>query len=669
MSTIRNTGTPAPGSTGPLKPTAPSALPQPGAAAPGNAASQKAARDAARTAQQAAARLKALGRFNALPERIRDLDSRIQSAQRAVGRDESALKSLQNALARGFRLGAGRAPVNTKSVATRLQSQIADQKKSIQGLQAERKVILAEKADDTPDGKVDAGHQKVLAEIGKLDGQIGKAQSDKLAGESKLESLLNKKVEEFGKSSGLQITQIRLKDSIADQKKAIEKARKDIASLGENSGQLRKQNAGFEAENKKLFTQEQAKGAERRKLLGEQAADRPLYDALKALEPASLADGDKTFIAAYDKRAGAITGLTNDITQLNQKQDANQASIVKNQQTLRDNDTKVNGLNASIKAAEGDIKGLEGQLSNVNTRLAELDKAGKALDGQIAAQTAEVKKLGDQLTGLQDQRKTAVRQARGTEVQDVRLGEAQVERLDKEIGTVKGQLDTAKSKLTDLVSRRDQVKSDADRLGKEVGALKAAIDGLKAEMAGARKSLEGNEKSIGNLVAENAKLFAQEQGLGKERQGLLRQIAEEGPLADALKSLDPEVLTEDDKKFIESFDAAGARVKAIGSEVASLNEKQSANDGKIGELRTANEGLQKRIQDLEASIKSDSGKLAGLEKSLQEANGKIAGLDKEIATAQKGIDQLQQKLSGLESERGKWLAELEQDKSELAALK
>ncbi len=669
MSIIHNSGISVPGSTGPLKSAAPAAQPQTGAAAPASAASQKAARDAARTAQQAASRLKALARFDALPARIRDLDSRIQNAQGTVARNESTLKSLQNALTRGFRLGAGRAPVNTKSVATRLQSQIAEQKKSIQALEEERKVILAEKADDTADGKVDAGHQKAIAEIGKLDGQIGKAQSDKLAGESTLESLLNKKVDEYGKSSGVRGEQLKLQGQIADQKKAIELARKEIASLGENSGQLRKQNVGLEAENKKLFNQEQAKGAERRKLLGEQVADRPLYDALKALEPASLADSDKTFIAAYDKRAGAITGLSNDISQLNQKQDANQATTAKNQQTLRANDTKVNGLNTSIKSAEGDIKGLEGQLANVNKRLAELDKAGKALDGQITAQTAEVKKLGDQLTGLQDQRKTAVRQARGTEVQDVRLGEAQVERMDKEIATVKGQLDSAKSNLATLVSRRDEVKAEVERLGKDVGALKASIDGLKKDQTAARNTLADNQKSIGNLEADNSKLYAQEQALGKERQGLLKQIAEDGPLAGALKALEPELLTEDDQKFIASFDAANARVKAIGSEVTSLNEKQAANSGKIGELKTANEGLQKLIQDLEASIKSDTGKLAGLEKNLQDANGKLAGLEKEITATQKGIDQLQQKLSGLEGERGKWLAELDQDKSELAALK
>lgn len=669
MSIIRNSGIPGPGTTGPLKSSAPVAPSQPVAAGSTSAAAQKAARDAARTEKQAADRLKALTRFESLSGRIEALDGRIQSAQGAVARDESALKGLQNALTRGFKLGAGRAPVNTKSVTTRLQAQIADQKKSIQALQEERKVILAEKADDTPDGKVDAAHQKAIAEIGKLDGQIGKAQSDKLAGESKLESLVNKKLEEFGKSSGLQITQIRLKDSIADQKKAIETARKDIAGLGENSAQLRKQNTGLQAENKKLFDQEQAKGAERRKLLGEQVADRPLYDALKALEPASLADSDKSFIAAYDKRAGAITSLSNDISQLNQKQDANQATIVKNQQTIRENDTKVNGLNASIKTAEGDIKGLEGQLSDVNKRLAEFEKAGKALDGQITAQTAEVKKLGDQLTGLQDQRKTVVKQARGAEIQDVRLGEAQIERLDKEIGTVKGQLETEKYKLATLVSRRDEVKAEVDRIGKEVGALKASIDGLKQDQTAARNTLAENQKSIGNLEADNSKLYAQEQALGKERQGLLKQIAEDGPLAGALKALEPELLTEDDRKFIASFDAAGDRVKAIGAEVISLNEKQASNAGKIGELKTSNDGLQKRIQDLEASIKSDSGKLARFEKILQADSGILAGLEKEITAAQKGIDQLQQKLSGLEGERGKWLAELDQDKSELAALK
>lgn len=669
MSIIRNSGPSIPGNTGPLRTAPATGQPQSGAPASSQDASSKAARDAARTARQASARLQALARFESLPGRLRDLDGRIQQQLGAVARNETALKSLQNALTRGFKVGAGRPPVNARSVATRLQNQVAEQKKSIQALQEERKTILAEQADDTADGKVDAGHRKALAEIAKLDAPIAKAQSDKLAGESKLESLLGKKQEEFGKQSGVLGEKLRLEGQIAEKRQAIGNARKEIAGLGENSGQLRKQIASLEAENRKLFGQEQAKGAERRKLLGEQAADRPLYDALKALAPEELADSDKTFVAAFDKRGESIKNLSNEIVQLNQKQDANQGNIASNQKTIRENDAKVSGLRESIKQAEGDIKGLDGQLGGVNKRLAELEKAGKALDGQITAQTAEVKKLGDQLSGLENQRKVTVQTARRTEVQDVRLGEAQVERLDKEIGSVKGQLDTAKSKLASLVSQRDEVKSEVDRLGKEVGTLKAAIEALKLERAGALGTLEGNEKSIGNLVAANAKLYAQEQGLGKERQGLLKQIAEDGPLASALKSLEPELLTEDDKTFIEKFDAAGARVKAIGAEVISLNEQQASNEGKIGELKKANEGLQKTVQDLEASINTDSGKLAGLEKSLKEASGKLAGLDKDIAGTQKGIEQLEQKLAGLEGERGKWVAELAQDKSELEALK
>ena len=627
--------------------------------------------DASKTDPRAASRLKALARFNGLPDHLRDLNTRIRGKQGAIANSQAALNRLlaRRPLVKGFSKGF-RAPTAkfAANVADRVKQNLQAQQAELEQLKAKRVAVLAEKADDTPDGKTDAGHVKAKSEIAKLDGQIDKVQGDKLTAESKLATLEGQKQASVLERTGALSEQAQLKEGIAGKKGEVEKARKEIAGITTQIGDLKTRNGGLENENKKLFDQEQTIGAERRQLLGAQAGDQPLYDALKTLPADALTEGDSKFINDVDSRLARIATLTSDIGKLNQQQAANQSQVNENLTTIRGHEGKINGLTAQIKDGEASVKGLEGQLGALNNKLAELEKKASVLDKQVTGQQAEVNKVTTQLVNLEGQREKTVKQARGTEVQDIRLGEAQIERLDGEIGKVKGHLEQAKARLGELVVEQGQVRGQIAQTTYAVDQIKGQIDRLKGELTANLGKVKGNQDQIGKLETENKQLFGQEQALGKERLGLLVRVAEDRPLAEALRTLPTESLTDGDLNFLKDFDSASSRVTAINADVKSLNERQAANASKVAGLQGENEGLQGKIKNLEASIKQSTGQLAELDKNLKGLEGQLGKLGKDIAGVEGEIGKFENQLGKLEGDRGKWMAELEQDRKELQSL-
>ncbi|MEB3299714.1 MAG: hypothetical protein VKO21_09545 [Candidatus Sericytochromatia bacterium] len=623
----------------------------------------------------AGSRTAALARFNSLPERIKANGDRLRDLRSQIANGEQALRNLRkfNPLPLGGRrIGPavpkpGISPIG--SIIERVQKNISRQQAEVQTLKDQRVKLLEERADDRPDGRVDAGHLKAKDELGKLDVQIEKSEADKLAADSKLAVLQGKKAEQAKVTGDTRAELEGLRGDLAAQRKVIEESRKSTEGLAKDNAELRKRMAGLDADNRKLNEQEQAKGEARRRLLGEQVGEQPLYDALKTLPANTLTEGDVSFLSAFDKRLERINGLSSDIAKLNEQQAANVSKVAAHRGKIRENNRQIEGLRAGIVAAEGEVKGLESKIAGLSDKLGELERASRRLDGEVRSQKAEVGKLTNQLGELDAQRKRAVGRARAGEVQDIRLGEAQVQRLDGEIEGVKSRLETAKSALAQLVEKEEALKSEMAQVRSEVASAKGELDTLKSEETSARTKLAENEKALSGLQAENRTLFDKEQALGKERLELLGQIAAEGPIATALRTLPAAELTEGDQAFLKAFDAASARVTAIGAEVRGLNDQQSANKARIGELKTANEGLKGRISELETSVKAGVAKVAGLEKALKAAEAKVAPLDREIAAAKRELGKLEQQQSKLEADRENWVKELAQDRNELEELK
>jgi len=142
----------------------------------------------------------------------------------------------------------------------------------------------------------------------------------------------------------------------------------------------------------------------------------------------------------------------------------------------------------------------------------------------------------------------------------------------------------------------------------------AAADIVKA--AQAEMSPYAKERQA--LEAEKKALYEQEQAKGKERLDIVGSMPLKDAVADYLRALPAEKVTETDKDLLAKYDAAKSKVAALEAEIATLNEKQAAIDKRL-------EGLN-QMEKLDGVMKTEfaAEQTAGTErvKALEE---KIAG--------------------------------------------
>lgn len=137
------------------------------------------------------------------------------------------------------------------------------------------------------------------------------------------------------------------------------------------------------------------------------------------------------------------------------------------------------------------------------------------------------------------------------------------------------------------------------------------VKAAQAEMspyAGERKALEAEKKA----------LYDQEQAKGKERLEIVGNMPLKDGVAEYLRALPADKVTETDKDLLAKYDAAKSKVAALEAEIATLNEKQGLIDKRL-------EGLT-QMEKLDGVMKTEfaAEQTAGAErvKALEE---KIAG--------------------------------------------
>lgn len=247
-----------------------------------------------------------------------------------------------------------------------------------------------------------------------------------------------------------------------------------------------------------------------------------------------------------------------------------------------------------------------------------------------------------------------------------------LEAVLEEVGKIEGQikadqtkLEAEKAKLAEVEAKRQaiadkigEIEKKIDELAKTAGSLTADKEKALAELKAEKAALQADEKKLADLKAEKEALIREENGLAEERRQLIDYTADHKAEYEFLKSLPPEQLSQNDRKFLSDYEAKLARIGAIGEQIKADNARIAEIDKKVADLTQGIEertgkiaDLQKQIKDIDAKIAANDAAIKLAKESLENARRVLGLVDKQIEKVKGEIGKIEKEIADLGAKR------------------